>query len=122
MTYQAGLSNSEIVTGQLDRDLGLNRLVEVDLLEVEVLEIAAHRVVLLLLDHDRNRIAAFDVKIEQRVAFTQDHPGVATFDLKGGRFLAVRVDDPGDLAVTAEALGDSGAEIGTGCGVECCSI
>ena len=42
-------AGADVVTGQLDRDLGLNRLVEVDLLEVEVLEVAAHRVVLLLL-------------------------------------------------------------------------
>ena len=38
---------------QLDRDLGLDLLVELHLLQVEVLEAAAHRVQLLLLDHDR---------------------------------------------------------------------
>ena len=42
---------------ELDRDLGLDRLVELHLLQVDVLEAAAHRVQLLLLDHDRDGFA-----------------------------------------------------------------
>ena len=38
---------------ELDRDLGLDLLVELDLEQVEVHEAAADRVALLLLDHDR---------------------------------------------------------------------
>ena len=53
---------------ELDRDLGLDRLVELHFLQVDVLEVAAHRVQLLLLDHDRHRFRALELEIEERLA------------------------------------------------------
>ena len=56
---------------ELDRDLGLDRLVELHLLQVDVLEAAAHRVQLLLLDHDRDGFAAVDLEVEERGALAE---------------------------------------------------
>ena len=56
---------------ELDRDLGLDLLVEADLLQVEVLEAAAHRVQLFLLDHDRDRFAAVDLEVEEGGALAE---------------------------------------------------
>ena len=53
---------------QLDRDVGLDLLVELDLLEVEVDQVAAHRVALLLLDHHRDRRRALDLDVDQGAA------------------------------------------------------
>ena len=52
---------------ELDRDVGLDRDVELDLEQVEVLEVAADRMALLLLDHDRDR-RAVEVEVEERGA------------------------------------------------------
>ena len=57
---------------ELDRDLGLDRLVELHLLQVDVLEAAADRVQLLLLDHDRDGFAALDLEVEERGALADD--------------------------------------------------
>ena len=57
---------------ELDRDLGLDRLVEVHLLQVDVLEAAADRVQLLLLDDDRDGFAALDLEVEERGALADD--------------------------------------------------
>ena len=57
---------------ELDRDLGLDRLVELDLLQVDVLEAAADRVQLLLLDDDRDGFAALDLEVEERRALADD--------------------------------------------------
>ena len=56
---------------ELDRDLGLDRLVEFHLLQVDVLEAAADRVQLLLLDHDRDGFAALDLEVEERGALVR---------------------------------------------------
>ena len=53
---------------ELDRDLGLDRLVEADLEAVEVDDLAAKRVALLLLDDDRHGVAAVDLEVEERLA------------------------------------------------------
>jgi hypothetical protein len=71
----------DVVAGQFDRNFGLDGLVEVDLLEVEVLEVATHRWCCCP-DHDRHGLRTLDLEVEQRVALIQDHPGVAAFDLK----------------------------------------
>ena len=68
---------------ELDRDLGLDRLVELDLLQVDVLEAAADRVQLLLLDHDRDRFAALDLEVEERGALGEDVADLAFGDLEG---------------------------------------
>lgn len=115
-------TRADVITGQFNRDLSLNRLVEIDLLEVKVLKVTTDRMMLLLLDDDRNRIRSFNLEIEQRMAFTQNDPGVTTLDLECGRFLAIRVDDAGNFAVTTQATGDSGTEFGAGSGGKRCAF
>ena len=61
---------------ELDRDVGLDLLVEVDLLEVEVDEVAADRVALLLLDHHRDRSRALDLEVEEGAA-VHEHVAMA---------------------------------------------
>ena len=97
---------------ELDRDVRLDRLVEVDLLEIDVAERAAHRVQLLLLDHDRARFAAVDREVEQRGALG-DHVADLPFGhLEGGRLGAAGVDDAGDEPLAAHAASVAGTEIG----------
>ena len=57
---------------ELDRDVGLDLLLEVDLLAVEVHEIAADRMALLLLDDDRDLARALDLEVEQGVALVDE--------------------------------------------------
>ena len=99
---------------QLDRHLGLDRLVELDLLQVDVLEAAAHRVQLLVLDDDRDGFAALDLEVEQRGALADHRAHLAFGDLEGGRLRAARVDDAGHQALAAQAAGGAGAELGAG--------
>ena len=54
-----------------------------DLLQVDVLEAAADRVQLLLLDHDRDGFAALDLEVEERRALGDDVADVAFGDLEG---------------------------------------
>ena len=68
---------------ELDRDLGLDRLVEFHRLQVDVLEAAADRVQLLLLDHDRDGFAALDLEVEERRALADDVAHLAFGDLEG---------------------------------------
>ena len=89
---------------------------------VEGLEVATHRMVLLLLDHDRHGLRTLDLEVEQRVALIQDHPGVAAFDLKAHGVITTGVDDTGDLSVAAEPTGSPGAEFCAGRGVESCAF
>ena len=56
---------------ELDRDLGLDRLVELHLLQVDVLDAAADRVQLLLLDDDRDGFGALDLEVEERRALVR---------------------------------------------------
>ena len=103
---------------ELDRDLGLDRLVELHLLQVDVLEVAAHRVMLLLLDHDRNGFAALDLEVEEGGAFAQHAADVAFGHLKGAGIRAAAVDDAQHEALAPQAAGDPGAELGSGCCLE----
>ena len=81
---------------QLDRHVGLDLVVELDLLEVEVDQVAAHRVALLLLDHDRDRARSLDLEVEQRAAVDEHVASIARGDLKGPRLRPVAVDDARD--------------------------
>ena len=75
LEHAAGLDAGRVLGAlELDRDLGLDRLVELDLLQVDVLEAAAHRVQLLLLDHDRDGLAALDLEVEERRALARGSP------------------------------------------------
>ena len=53
------------------------------LLQVDVLEAAAHRVQLLLLDHDRDGFAALDLEVEERGALAEHVAHLAFGDLEG---------------------------------------
>ena len=97
---------------ELDRDVGLDRDVEVDLLAVEVHEVAADRVALLLLDDDRDGSCALDLEVEERVALADEEREVVGVGLEGARGLPARVDDAGDQALAAQAAGGAGAERG----------
>ena len=103
---------------ELDRDLGLDRLVELHLLQVDVLEAAADRVQLLLLDHDRDRFAALDLEVEERGALGDDRAHLAFGDLEGARLRAAGVDDARAPAVAAQAARGAGAELGAGSGLQ----
>ena len=52
----------------LDRHLGLDLLVELDLEQVEMDQQASHRVALLLLDHHRSGRGAVELDVDQRAA------------------------------------------------------
>jgi len=97
---------------ELDRDLSLDRLVELDLLQVDVLEAAPHRVQLLLLDHDRDGFAAVDLEVEEGGALGEDRANLAFGDLERGRLGAARVDDARHQPLAAQAARGARAEIG----------
>ncbi len=90
---------------ELDRDLGLDRLVELHLLQVDVLKIAADRVQLLLLDHDRHAFRALYLEVEQSVATGEHRADLALTHLKGLRVGAAAVDDARHEAATSETPG-----------------
>ena len=84
LEHAAGLDAGGVLDAlELDRDLGLDRLVELHLLQVEVLDAAAHRVQLLLLDDDRDGFGALDLEVEERRALVQDRAHLAFGDLEG---------------------------------------
>ena len=56
---------------QLERDGGLDLLVEADSEQVEVHDVAAHGVALLVLDDHRLAAAAVDLDVEERMALGQ---------------------------------------------------
>ena len=107
---------------ELDRDLGLDLLVEADLEAVEVQDLTAHRVVLLLLDHDRDRLGAVDLEVEQRVALREQDAEVAGGDLEGAGLAALAVDDAGNEALPAQASGRPRAEVVARRNLECGSV
>ena len=73
MLEHAALADAGRLIGpvELDRDLRLDLLVEADLEAIEVQDVAADRVVLLLLDHDRHGLRALELEVEQRVALAE---------------------------------------------------
>ena len=99
---------------ELDRDLGLDLLVELDLLEVDVLEVAADRVELLLLDDDRDRGGALELEVEQRLAAGEDGADLAFPGLEGARVAAAAVDDAGHQALAPQAARAARAEVRAG--------
>ena len=107
---------------ELDRDLGLDLLVEADLEAVEVDDLAAQRVALLLLDHDRDGLAAVDLQVEQRLALGEQGPQVALGDLEGLRLAAVAVDDARDQALAAQPAARARPEGVARADVECRSV
>ena len=107
---------------QLDRDVGLDLDVELDLLEVEMDEVAANRVALLLLDHDRNRARPLDLDVDQGTAVDEDVADRASLGLKGAGIVAAAVDDAGDEPLAAQAAARARAEIGARLGFQGCAV
>ncbi len=77
-----------------------------------MLEAAAHRVHLLLLDDHRDGLAAVDLEIEERGALADDRPHLAFLHLERARIRAARVDDSGHQALAAQAARGARAELG----------
>ena len=74
-------------------------------------EAAAHRVQLLLLDHDRHGFAALDLEVEERRAVAE-HVAYLPFGAwNGARLGAAAVDDAGHEALAAQAAGGARAEV-----------
>ena len=107
---------------QLDRDLGLDLLVEPHLEAVEVDDVAAERVVLLLLDHHRHGRRAVELEVEQGVALGEQRAQLALGDLEGARLAALAVDDAGHQPLAAQAAAGARAEAVSGGDVECGAI
>jgi predicted unusual protein kinase regulating ubiquinone biosynthesis (AarF/ABC1/UbiB family) len=103
---------------ELDRDLGLDRLVELHFLQVDVLEQPLDRVQLLLLDHDWYGFRTLDLEVEERLAAGQHGADLAFARLEGARILATGVDDAGNELLAAQAAGAARAEIGARSGLE----
>ncbi len=83
-----------------------------------MLEVAAHRVQLLLLDHDRHRFRALELEVEQRLAAGEHRAHLAFGDLEGARLRAAAVDDAGHEALAAQAAGAARAELRAGSGLQ----
>ena len=95
MLEHAALADAGSLVGalELDRHLGLDLLVEANLEAVDVHDVAAERVVLLLLDHDRDGRRAVELQVEQGVALAEQRAKLALGDLEGPRLAALAVDD-----------------------------
>jgi hypothetical protein len=87
---------------ELDRDGGVDLLVEADLEQVDVDDLVADRVVLLVLDDHRHRLAVADLDVDHGGAGDQRGTQLARVDPHGGA-VAAAVDDAWDLALAAEA-------------------
>ena len=105
-------AGSVLDADELDRDVGLDLLGEVDLLAVEVHQVAADRVTLLLLDDDRDLAGALDLEVEQGVALVDEERELMRVGLKRPRRLAAGVDDAGHETVAAQASRRARAELG----------
>ena len=97
---------------QLDLHLGLDRDVESHLLEVEVKELIADRMALLLLDHHRLRLVTVEDQVEHGAALGEHPPRLAFGHLKRPRVLAAAVDHAGNEAVATHPPADTRAELG----------
>jgi hypothetical protein len=94
---------------QLDRDLRLDLLVEANLETVDVENVAAHGVVLLLLDHHRS-LGPIQLEVEQGVALGEEAAQLAGRNLEGASLAALPVDDSGHHPLSAQPTGGPRAE------------
>src|SRR6266511_3399701 len=100
-------------TYELDRDLRLDRLIEPDLVEVDVRETAARHFLLVVLQHrGMRRLLAVedDVEDRMRAGVAGEHaPKLALVHAERVRRLAAPVEDTGDEALLPQAPGIGGA-------------
>ena len=107
---------------ELDRDLGLDRLVELHLLQVDVLEAAADRVQLLLLDHDRDRFARPRSRGRRAPGPRRARARTSRSATWKARASAPpRVDDAGHEALAAQAARGARAELRARSGLQGCA-
>jgi hypothetical protein len=78
--------------------------------------------VLLLLDHNRDRLGPVHLEIEQSLAGGEHIPQLPRGNLEGARVAALSIDDPGHEPVPAQAPGCPAAEDIAGRDLECGSI
>ena len=98
---------------QLDRDVGLDLLVELDLVQVEVQEVVADGVALLLLEHHRDRRRALDLDVEEGAAVDEHVAHRTRRRLERTGLVAAAVDDAGHQPVAAQAAALARAELGS---------
>ena len=97
---------------QLDRDLGLDLLVELHLLQVEVLKVAADGVELLLLDDDRDRRRPSISRSKSACPAASTVPRVALGDLERRAPPRRRCRRRRGRALAPQAAAGAGAELG----------
>src|SRR5262249_4943412 len=90
---------------ELDRDLGLDLLIEAHLEAIQMHHLAADRVMLLLLDHDGNGLRALQLEVEQRVALAQQDSELASGNLERPGVATLAVDDTRHQAIPAQPAG-----------------
>ena len=105
LVQDAALAHADRVADERDLDRGLDRLVEADLLEVDVRDLAAHLVALVLLEDRRVSRAAVDLDVEHGVRpgrARERRPQVALGDRDRDR-LGPPVEDARDQPLLAQA-------------------
>ena len=103
----AALLRADGLADELDHDLRLDRLVEADLLEVDVGDAAGDHVLLVVLEDRRmGRLLAFEHDVEDRVQARgagQDAAKLSLGDTDRVRRLPAPVEDAGNHPVAAQA-------------------
>ena len=97
----------------------VDRLAHVDAQQVDVDRLAAHRVVLDVLDDHRGGRAAVDGEVEDRARVRERRPQGARVDREGQRLVAAAVDDAGDEPLAAQPAGRARPLDGAGADLEC---
>ena len=85
-------------------------------------DVTPERVVLLLLDHDRDGRRAVQLQVEQGVALAEQGAEIARGHLEGPRIAAVAIDHAGHQAFAAQAAAGPRSEDLAGGDCECCAI
>ena len=94
---------------QLEHDDGVDRLVHVHAQEVEVDRLAAHRMVLDVLDDHRGRAAAVDLEVEHGAGVGERRAERQRVNCERDRLVAAAVDDAGHEALLPQAARGSRA-------------
>ena len=104
---------------QIEHDDRVDRLVHVDAQEVEVDRLAAHRMVLDVLDDHRGGAAAVDLEIEHGARVGERRAERQRVNREGERLVAAAVDDAGHEPLLPQAARGSRALDGARGDLEC---
>ena len=88
-----------VAADELEADRGLDGLVEPHAQQVEVHELTAHRMALLVLDDDRRGVLAVDAEVEHGAAWPRASRSWRASTLKGTGLALAAVDDAGHEAL-----------------------